>query len=335
MREIERIESPYLLFLGNAQDVIMAKTAFGLVEWRPSDCAGQLRLPGCGVDIGLPDMSIGEAAQSGVNTLVIGFAPPGGALPEAYVVPLIQALDAGLDIASGLHVRLADNPALAEAAARTGRRLIDVRHPRENFAVATGARRTGKRLLTVGTDCAVGKKFTALAIHSALLRRGVAATFRATGQTGILIDGHGVAMDAVVSDFIAGAAEAQSPAAAVDHWDIIEGQGSLMHPAFAAVSLGVLHGFQPDLFIVCHEPTRKTMTAVSAPLPNIAEIIELTERLGRATSPDIRCAGLSINTANLDDAAGRTLIEDLQSQFNLPCVDPIRTGVEPIVEAFL
>lgn len=327
------IAAPYLIFIGDVQDEVAAKTGFGIVKWRPDDCIGQARMPGCRIDLGLPDMTAAEAVARGVRTLIIGIAPAGGLLPESWIGPLANALEAGLDIASGLHVRLGSIPALQAAADRAGRRLIDVRHPAHGFAVAKGERRSGKRLLTVGTDCAVGKKYTALSIHAALRDRDIPATFRATGQTGILIGESGIAIDAVVADFVAGAAEWLSPAAPPDHWDVIEGQGSLFHPAFAGVSLGLLHGSQPDVFVVCHEPTRRTLTGVSAPVPSLEAVIDLTIRLGRVTSPDIRCCGVSINTAKLEEAAARDLVAETRSRLGLPCTDPIRFGIEPIAAA--
>ncbi|MDB5495572.1 MAG: hypothetical protein JWP86_2909 [Phenylobacterium sp.] len=329
------IAPPYLIFIGDAQDEVIAKTGFGVVKWRPDDCLGQARMSGCGVDLGLPDLSIAQAAANGARTLIIGIAPSGGSLPERWIASLVEALEAGLDIASGLHIRLGSIPALLAAAERTGRRLIDVRHSLHNFTVAKGEPRPGKRLLTVGTDCAVGKKYTALSIHAALQRRGVPATFRATGQTGILIGESGVAVDAVVADFVAGAAEWLSPAAAPEHWDIIEGQGSLFHPAFAGVSLGLLHGSQPDVFVVCHEPTRQTLTGVKARVPGLDEVINLTNLLGRVTNPDIRCGGVSINTARLEEAAARDLIEETAARLGLPCTDPIRFGIDRIAEPLL
>ncbi len=206
MDDIRQIESPYLVFTGDTQDDIVAKTAFGMVQWRRADCLAQASLPGCTIELGLPLMSPREAAARGARTLVIGIAPPGGALPEHWVTTLVDAMAAGLDIACGLHVRLEGIPALAAAAAQYDKRLINVRQTTRSFAVGKGVKRPGKRLLTVGTDCAVGKKYTALAIHKALQERGVSATFRATGQTGILISGGGVAVDAVIADFVSGAA---------------------------------------------------------------------------------------------------------------------------------
>ena len=333
MSEQRQIARPYLLFMGDAQNEVAAKTALGIAQWRHEDCLAQARLPGCTVDAGLPVMSVRDAAAAGARTLVVGIAPPGGALPDDWIAHLVEALECGLDIASGLHVALQSVPALAAAAEKTGRRLINVRLPDRSFSVGKGLKRAGKRLLTVGTDCAVGKKYTALAIHAELARRGLPATFRATGQTGILISGGGVAIDAVVADFVAGAAEWLSPAAANDHWDVIEGQGSLFHPSYAAVSLGLLHGSQPDVFVVCHEPTRPTMANTTYPVPSIEEVIDLNVRLGRRTNPLIRCTGIAINTCHLAEAEARRLVDDTSRRLDLPCTDPIRFGVTQLVEA--
>src|SRR6202035_5746960 len=160
------------------------------------------------------------------------------------------------DIISGMHAKLGDVPQLKTTAERLGRRLIDVRTPPRNIPISSGRRRTGKRLLTVGTDCALGKKYTALSLARGFRSRDIAADFRATGQTGILIAGGGIPIDAVVSDFAAGAAELLSPDAAADHWDIVEGQGSIFHPAYSGVSLALLHGTHPDVIVMCHEVGR-------------------------------------------------------------------------------
>ncbi len=330
-----RIEPPYLLFAGDAKDALAAKTGQGIVDWRPERCLGQLRLPGCVADHGLPEMSVAEGAARGAKTLVVGTVGPGGVLPEAWVPVLVEAVERGLDVASGLHTRLGSFPDLRAAAERHGRRLVDVRVPARDFPTGSGRKRPGKRLLTVGTDCAVGKKYTALALERALHGRGIDADFRATGQTGILIAGEGVAVDAVPADFISGAVEVLAPAAADDHWDVVEGQGSLFHPSFAGVSLGLLHGAQPDAFVVCHEPTRDTMRNVPAPMPSVRDVIEETCRLGRLTNPDIRCVGVAANTAALDDRAARRGIEALVAEHGVPATDPLRFGVEPLVERLL
>ncbi len=329
------ITPPYLLFLATVPDAASAKTAFGIRDWRPEWTAAQWRLPGCQVDLGVPDRTPADAAARGARTLVIGTVSAGGHLPEAWFPHLIEAMDAGLDIASGMHARLTGVPELVVAAERTGRRLIDVRDPGRTFATGNGRRRSGRRVLTIGTDCIVGKKYTALALERALRARGTKATFRATGQTGIFIAGGGVPMDAVVSDFLAGAAEWLTPDNDPDHWDVVEGQGSLFHPSFAGVTLGLLHGTQPDAFVLCHEPTRTTMRHVTHPIPGIEDVIELTIRHGRLTNPAIRCAGLSFNTAALDEAAARATLAEAEARFGLPACDPVRFGIEPVAEALL
>lgn len=328
------IEKPYLLFLGDAADQLAAKTAAGVAYWRPDECLGQLRLPGCNADLGLPDLSIKEAVSQGVKTLIIGVANRGGVIGEHWQTPLLAALDAGLDIASGLHNRLSEVPALAERAAKLGRQLLDVRHPTEILPIGNGVRRPGKRLLTVGTDCSVGKMYTSLALERAMQARGLDATFRATGQTGILIVGSGVSVDAVVADFISGAVEWLAPANQSDHWDVIEGQGSLFHASFAGVSMGLLHGAQADALVMCHEPTRPHMRGLpDYPLPGLAECIAANEQHARLTNPAARCIGISINTAALDDAAAEKLLKQTADELGLPCVDAVRTGVEALVDA--
>src|SRR5882757_1863859 len=200
------LPSPYALFLADA-DPLSAKTATGIVYWRPERCVAQVTLPGCSVDLKLPTLSPAAAAAAGARLLIIGVANFGGSIADEWLPTLVQALESGLDLAAGLHHRLADNPVLVQAAARCKRRLFDVRQPRpEQTPIASGEKRAGRRLLTVGTDCAVGKMFTSLALERELHRRGLPATFRASGQTGILITGGGVSVDAVVSDFVAGAA---------------------------------------------------------------------------------------------------------------------------------
>ncbi|MXO66742.1 DUF1611 domain-containing protein [Altericroceibacterium endophyticum] len=321
------LPQPYLLFLGDVTEENYAKTAFGLADWAPELCVGEWSLGETGVSTGLPRLSAAQAASAGAKSLLIGVANLGGVLPESWQAALVDAMEAGLDIVSGLHVRLGDVPALAETARKTGRKLIDIRVPPAEIPVGNGRKRTGKRLLTVGTDCALGKKYTALAIHRAFQRKGIAADFRATGQTGIMIAGGGIPMDAVVSDFESGAAEMLSPDNTAAHWDVIEGQGSLFNPSYAAVSLGLLHGSQPDVFIVCHDPTRKKIIGLDGfALPSIAEVIDLTVQLGRLTNPDIRCAGVSLNTSRLSFDEAQALFASEAASLGLPVADPVRGG---------
>ncbi|HEY5680825.1 MAG TPA: N-acetyltransferase DgcN [Pseudomonadales bacterium] len=327
-----RIEAPYLIFLGSAHDQLAAKTGQGIVDWRPQNCIGQLRLPECQADLGLPDLSVAEAAAAGARTLVIGTVSPGGSLPEKWLPILHAALANGLDIASGMHDRLDSFPEIRDAAARHDRRLVDVRHSTVRFPTGSGRKRSGRRLLTVGTDCSVGKKYAALALEREMRSRGMDAEFRATGQTGILIAGSGVAIDAVTADFISGAAECLTPDAERGHWDVVEGQGSIFHPSFAGVSLGLLHGTQPDAVVVCHEPTRRTMRNVSTLMPRIGEVIEQTLVHGRTTNPDVVCIGVAVNTAALDEGEARELLTNYAAQLGLPVTDPIRFGAGLLVD---
>jgi uncharacterized NAD-dependent epimerase/dehydratase family protein len=326
------IAKPYLLFLGDVKDQLAAKTAQGVVDWRPEWCVGQLRLEGCKADCGIPDITIAEAKVKGVKTMVVGVVNAGGLLPDHWVSRIVEALDQGLDVATGLHKRLRSIPEIAAAADRNGRKLHDVRYTDMTFATGKGTKRTGLRLLAVGTDCSVGKKYTTLALDKEMRARGMKSDFRATGQTGVLISGRGLALDAVIADFIAGAAEWLSPANDPDHWDVIEGQGSLFHPSFAGVTLGLLHGAQPDAFVVCHEPTRTKMRGVEHPLPTIKDVIERTIVEGRLTNPKIECCGIAINTENLPEKDALALLDRTGKEYGLPCVDPIRTGTGPIID---
>jgi uncharacterized NAD-dependent epimerase/dehydratase family protein len=331
---LRTLKKPYLLLIGDMENPVNAKTAFGLKDWVPEACIGQMRFSTRAVDLGLPDMTPQQAAEAGAKTLLIGIAPPGGALPESWHPTLLQALDAGLDLVAGLHQRLTAIPALAARAKERGREIHDVRFTDTRFNVGTGIKRPGMRLLTVGTDCALGKKYTALAIAKELQRRGRSADFRATGQTGIMISGSGVAVDAVIADFVAGAAEALSPANSPNHWDIVEGQGSLFHPAYAGVSLGLLHGSQPDALVLCHDPLRKTLNGFPhMPLPSLAEAMLAYLAAARLTNPGVRFVGIALNTSALDKTDAAATLKRTADEHRLPCVDPIRTGVGSIVAA--
>ncbi len=326
------IQRPYLLFLGDVPDQLAAKTAQGIVDWRPDWCVGQLRLEGCKADCGLKDMSIGDAAAAGAKTMVIGVVNAGGILPDHWIAKVIEALEAGLDVASGLHKRLKSIPEVVDAASRHGRQLHDVRYTDRAFATGKGTRRPGKRILTVGTDCSCGKKYTALALEREMRKQGLNADFCATGQTGVFISGRGISIDAVIADFISGAAEWLTPAKDEDHWDCVEGQGSLFHPSFAGVTIGLLHGSQPDAFVVCHAPGRKHMRGVEHPLPSIRQVIDRVVLEGSLTNPDIRCVGIAVNTHSMGEQDAQDYLAATGAEHGLPCVDPIRTGMGPIVD---
>ena len=325
------LRKPYLLYVGDAKLKPDCKTAFGLRDWCREDVLAEWSHPDGTVSLDLPRMSPADAAKRGAGSIIIGVAPLGGALPAHWQDDLEAALLAGMDVVSGLHTRLESFPRLVAAAAAGGARLVNVRHPGLAHGCATGRKRTGRRVLTVGTDCALGKKYTALAITRALGQAGAKATFRATGQTGIMISGSGIPIDATISDFIAGAAEDLSPDAAPDHWDVIEGQGSLYHPAYAAVTLGLLHGSQPDAIVLCHAPERLTIDEFpDYPIPPLAEVIDYYLRAGRLTNRAIHCVGLSINSSSLDDAGWVAYRARLEAELGLPVCDPMRGGVAPI-----
>lgn len=328
------LPSPYLLFIGNATDPLSIKMAKSAADWSPEMCVGEYSLPGCSVTTGLPAMTIEEGAQQGAKAFVLGFANSGGVLDPSLVASIITALEAGMDIINGLHDKLADIPEIAEKAQALGRRLIDIRHPTTKFKTGTGVKRPGKRLLTVGTDCSVGKMYTTLSLARGMQSQGIKAPFRATGQSGILVAGEGVAVDCVVSDFISGSVEALCPANDDDHWDLIEGQGSLYHPAFAGVSLGLLHGSQPDALVICHALNRDHMRALPGrPLPSLEQVIEMNLTAARITNPDVKVIGVSVNTSSVSEDEALVYCKSVTEQLGLPCVDPIRHGVGALVEA--
>jgi uncharacterized NAD-dependent epimerase/dehydratase family protein len=324
---------PFLLYLGAAVDDLAIKTARGLAYWRPQWCIGQYRNPDCHVTLGLPDMDPVQAKSAGADTMVVGTANAGGVMARQTVADIVTALDANLNVVSGLHEKLCDNADIVAAAKRNDRTLFDARESTRIIPVGSGRRRSGQRLLTVGTDCSVGKMYTTLAIERSMRKRGLKADFRATGQTGILIAGSGVSVDAVVADFISGATEWLTPANDDDHWDIVEGQGSLFHPSFAGVSLGLLHGAQPNAVVMCHEPTRTHMRGLPHyPLPSLQDCIDANIAAGKLTNPEIRCVGISINTSALDPSTAESLLNQTADAFGLPCVDPVRGGVGAIVD---
>jgi len=323
------LPQPYLLFLGDTTEPSYAKTAFGLRDWAAERCIGEWSCGGATVSTGLPRLAPNEARALGARSLLIGVANSGGVISENWMPSLIEALESGLDLISGMHTKLNDTPQLKTAAQRRGRQLIDVRTPPPNIPIASGRKRSGKRLLTVGTDCALGKKYSALALARAFANRGVDVDFRATGQTGIMISGGGIPLDAVVADFAAGAAEMLSPDASARHWDVIEGQGSLFHPAYAGVSLSLLHGSQPDVIVVCHEPGRKDILGHPGYfLPDLEETIDLHLRLGRLTNAAIRCAGISLNTSTLDTGTASRCLAEQSARLGLAVADPMRGGEE-------
>ena len=328
------LRQPYLLFLGDAPDQLAAKTATGIAHWRPDWCTGQLRLPECDADLGLTDQSLAEGIDAGAQTLIVGVANRGGIVSELWRDTLYEAVDLGYDLASGLHKRLDEIPGLAGRAAKQGTRLIDARFPDRDYPIASGVKRPGRRLLTVGTDCSVGKMFTTLAIEREMQAREITCTFRATGQTGIFIAGTGVSVDAVVSDFVAGAAETITPANNPEHWDLVEGQGSLFHASYAGVSLGLMHGAQPDALVLCHDPNRPHMRGLPEyALPDLTDCIRLNEECGRLTNPACRTIGVAVNTSHLAADEAVRVLSEIEAETGLPTVDPVRQGAARLVDA--
>jgi uncharacterized NAD-dependent epimerase/dehydratase family protein len=321
------IKTPYLLFLGDAPDQLAAKVAQGIKDWRPENAVGQFRMDGCKADMGLADMTLEEAKAAGAKTLVIGVANRGGIISQEWKKVLVTALEEGFDLASGLHNLLREEADLVAVAEATGRMLHDVRIPEVKYPIANGEPRKGKRLLAVGTDCSVGKMYTALCIDKEMQDRGMKSTFRATGQTGILITGGGVPLDAVIADFMAGSIEWLAPDNDEDHWDIIEGQGSLFHVSYSGVTMALIHGGQPDALVVCHEPTREHMRGLPGySLPSLEAVRDMALQLARVANPACEVIGYAVNTQNMDDDAARAYLADVEAKLGLPATDPYRYG---------
>jgi len=328
------IETPYLLFLGDAPDMLAAKVAIGIRDWRPEHAVGQISLPGCGADLGLTEMTLAEAREAGAKTLVIGVANRGGVISQAWKDLLIEALDMGYDIASGLHNLLRDEGDLVAAAQTHGGTLHDVRVPTVGYPIANGRKRSGKRCLAVGTDCSVGKMYTAMAMEAEMKERGMKATFRATGQTGILITGHGVPLDAVIADFMAGSVEYLTPDNDPDHWDLIEGQGSLFHVSYSGVTMALIHGGQPDALILSHEPTRDHMRGLlEYTLPSLETLRDTALPLAQVANPDCKVVGSSVNTQNMSEEDAKSYLARVEEEMGIPATDPYRFGSGKLVDA--
>ncbi|MCA0905666.1 DUF1611 domain-containing protein [Ruegeria marisrubri] len=328
------IETPYLLFLGDAPDQLAAKVAVGIKDWRPENAVGQYRMDGCKADLGLKDMTLTEAKAAGAKTLVIGVANRGGVISQEWKKVLVMALEEGFDLASGLHNLLRDEPDLVAVAEATGRKLHDVRVPEVDYPIANGIKRRGKRCLAVGTDCSVGKMYTAMAMDAEMRKRGMKSTFRATGQTGILITGDGVPLDAVVADFMAGSIEWLTPDNDDDHWDLIEGQGSLFHVSYSGVTMALIHGGQPDALILSHEPTRAHMRGLPTyQLPTLETLRDTALALAKVANPDCQVVGVSVNTQHMSEEDATAYLAKIEADMGLPATDPFRFGSGKLVDA--
>ena len=330
------IQTPYLLFLGDAPDQLAAKVAQGIRDWRPENAVGQYRMPVCGADMGLTDMTLEEGLKAGAKTLVIGVANRGGVISDAWKVVIVEALQMGYDVAAGLHNLLRDEDELQAAAKVNGRTLHDVRVPSVAYPIANGEKRTGKRALAIGTDCSCGKMYTAMSMDAEMVKRGLKSDFRATGQTGILVTGKGVPLDAVIADFMAGAVEYLTPDNDPDHWDHIEGQGSLFHVSFSGVTMALIHGGQPDALILCHEPTRTHMRGLPHfGLPSLELLRDTALPMARVANPACQVTGVSVNTKALGEVAAKACLADIEDRMNLPATDPFRFGAGKLVDALV
>ncbi len=319
-----------------------SKTAAGLVRYCRNDVVGILDSQYAGGDIepvlgcgaGLPVVSdVASALPLRPETFVIGVAPVGGALPGGWRRHILDALAAGMDVVSGLHEFLNDDPEFAAAAARHGRTIHDVRRPRESIPIGSNlaSQMKAKRVLTVGSDGNIGKKWTAIELTLELQRRGHDADFVATGQTGIMICGRGVPLDHVLSDFVSGAIEQELLSREEHEVFIVEGQGAIVHPGFSGVTVGLIHGTAPDAMVFVHNPTRERQRA-GIRIPPLRELIPLHEELCRHLHPS-KVVAVSLNCAALDDEAARAAIARVQEETGLPTTDPVRFGAGPLADA--
>jgi D-glutamate N-acetyltransferase len=273
------------------------------------------------------------------NAILIGIAPQGGRLPDEWRAWLAEALDAGCDIWNGLHTFLGDDPLLAAKARAGGRKILDLRKPPTDLPVASGAAKLVEPyvVLTVGTDCNVGKMTAQLQLARELNTAGLRTRFVPTGQTGIMIEGWGIAVDAVVSDFVAGAAERLVLQGSEDA-DIVlvEGQGSINHPGYSAVTLGLMHGSCPDAMILCHQTTRQYIgdyrQAAWLRLPSLSEYVRLYETIGSAVHPT-KVIGISLNTYDMSEEAARRACETATRETGLSATDPVRFDPAPLLDA--
>ncbi len=325
------IKSPYLIFLGDAQDYKQAKVACGVTEWRPDLCMAQIKYPECRVELDLPVMTVAEAYAIGARTFVIGISPYETTLPERYISSIAEAIRVGLDIANPLHAKLPQ--VLIDLAALHKVEIHNFRHRSIAYPKGSGVKRRGLRLLTTGTDCAIGKKFTALSMSRGLTEYGVKNTFRSTGQTGFLISGSGINNDTIEADFLSGAAEWLSPDNDADHWDLIEGQGALSHPSFGAGALSLLVGSQPDVIVMCTEPGRATQRGVTMAPQSLEDEIADVLHIGRRTNPNIRLGAISVMTKFVNRIYALDFIRDCSTQFQVPVFDPYIQG--PSFETFI
>jgi uncharacterized NAD-dependent epimerase/dehydratase family protein len=343
-------EPRYLIIADGNFHPLESKTANSVIRYHPSRVVavldrsrtGQTAHDVLGFGGAIPVVgSIDDGLALRPTAVMIGIAPAGGKLPDEWRAWLAKALDAGCDIISGLHTFISDDRELAAKATARGRSIFDARKPPRNLPIAAGEARLVEPfvVLTVGTDCNVGKMTAQLQLAAALKARGVRTNFVATGQTGIFIEGWGTAVDAVVADFIAGAAEELVLRGAQDaDVVLVEGQGSINHPGYSGVTLGLLHGSCPDALILCHQATREHIgeyrTAPWLKIPPLSRYVELYEMVGSAVHPT-KVIGICLNTFDLGEDAARAACRAAVEDTGLPCTDPVRFDPAPLVNAIL
>ncbi|MBV8257784.1 MAG: DUF1611 domain-containing protein [Actinobacteria bacterium] len=316
---------------------------WGVLRYRGEDVAAILDSTRAGEEtLGVPVFgALEEALALGPDTALVGVATQGGRFPPAWIELLKRCIEAGLDVENGLHVFLADDPELKELAARHGSELRDLRRPPRDLSTATGANLDvpATIVLTVGSDCAIGKMTVSLELDLEARRRGIRSVFVPTGQTGMAIAGWGIAVDAVVADFIAGAAERLVVEGRERGGDLlwVEGQGSLIHPIYSGVTLGLYHGSAPHLLVLCHESGRDEIEGAGGgphPIPPLRDLVELHERMALPARP-ARVVAVALNTRRLDDDAAREAVREAERETGLPASDPVRFGAGPLVDAVL
>lgn len=324
-------------------DPFGSKTACSVVRYRADDVVAVLDSKRTGERLediigwgrGIPIVaSVAEALALKPDSLLIGIAPIGGQLPSAWRAHILAAIEHGMTIISGLHVMLRDDAEIAGSARRHGVELLDVRDPGAFDRVADGraADLPVKRVLTIGTDCAIGKMVTALELTAAARRVGWDAAFVATGQTGIMVEGWGIAVDRVISDFAAGAAEWLCEQVRDRQIAFIEGQGSITHPGYSGVALSLLHGACPGALIICHQPGRTHHHGVEKVSASLVEHIALNEQLANTRHP-CRVVGVALYTAHLPEADARRIIDTTADETSLPVSDVVRFGCDPLIDA--
>lgn len=324
-------------------DIFSAKTAVSVIRYCREEVvavidsvnAGKNPDEIIGVGKGIPIVStIAETLKLQPTTLLIGIAPPGGMLPAEWRRHITDAIQNDLHIISGLHYHLCDDPEFYEMAQSRHREIWDVRKPPENVPIGMGKAKETEalRVLTVGSDCNIGKMVTSIEITNAARKRGIHACFVATGQTGIMIEGSGIAVDHVISDFISGAAE--KLVLDRSHYKLlsIEGQGTIVHPAYSGVTLGLLHGSVPQGLVLCHQPARKTLRHFPQfPLLPLPSLIELYEKLAQPMH-SCRVLGISLNCFGMSDHDALREIQKVEKETKLPATDPVKFGVDKFID---